>query len=169
MAQQRVGPRDRHGHQLVRFVRGVAEHHALVASALVKRGLAVHALGDVGRLAMKLAHVGECVPGEPFVRTIVTDVLDDVAGDLADVDLVESAAGDFAGVHHEIGRDHRFAGDVRAGIAFEAGVQNRVGNLVRDFVGMAFRDRLGSEHVPRGIFLHLRLLSSFSKRIRDNP
>ena len=51
----------------------------------------------------------------------------------------------------------------------ETCVQNRVGYLVRYFIGVAFRDGLGSENVPSGMFCHF-LLSFFvlAKRIRGN-
>jgi hypothetical protein len=45
LAGQLVRERDRRGHQLRRFVAGVAEHHTLVAGAAC-----VDALGDVARL-----------------------------------------------------------------------------------------------------------------------
>ena len=57
--------------------------------------------------------------------------------------------------------------DVRVRVLRETGVQNRVGDLVGDFVRMAFRNGLGSENVPSGMFFHV-LLSFFvlAKRIR---
>ena len=53
--------------------------------------------------------------------------------------------GDFAGDHHQSGGGQRFAGDAAVGIFGEAGIQNRVGDLVCDFIRVAFRDRLRSE------------------------
>ncbi len=47
---QAVRERDRRGHQHIRLVRGVAEHQALVAGALLALVLAIHALRDIRRL-----------------------------------------------------------------------------------------------------------------------
>ena len=153
--QQRMRPYDRRGHQLLRLVRGVAEHHPLVARALPLLLLAVHALRDVGTLPMQRAHVGERLPREPFVRTVVADPFHDAARDRLRIDALEAAAGDLAGIDHEIRRDQRLARDVRAAVLREAGIENGIRNLVRHLVGMAFRNRFRREHVAMCIFLHL--------------
>ena len=169
MGQQLVRVHDRCGHERRRLARRVAEHHPLVARALLLGLLAVHALGDVGTLPVERAYVVERVPAEALDGTVVADVLHHATGDFLCVDRIEPLAGDLAHVDDEAGAAHRLAGDVRARVLREAGVQNRVGYLVGDFVGVAFRDRLGGENVPYGMFLHV-LLSFFvlAKRIRGN-
>jgi hypothetical protein len=51
------------------------------------------------------------------------------------------AGGDFAGHDHHAGLDQGFAGDPALGIRGQDGVEHRVGNLVRDLVGVTFGDR----------------------------
>ena len=138
--QQLVRVHDRRGHERGCLVRGVAEHHPLVAGALLLGLLSVDALRDVGALAVERAHVVERVPAEALGGAVVADVLHHAAGDLLRVDRVEPLAGDLAHVDDETRTAHRLAGDVRARVLREAGVQNRIGNLVGDFVGVAFRD-----------------------------
>ena len=42
-----------------------------------------------------------------------------------------------------------FAGDAAGGIVSEAGVEDGVGNLVGDLIGMAFRHGFGSEQITQ--------------------
>ncbi len=53
--QDGVGVVDRRRHQRVGLAAGVAEHHALVAGALVLVAGGVHALRDVGGLRVQMA------------------------------------------------------------------------------------------------------------------
>src|SRR5207302_1980165 len=62
-----------------------------------------------------------------------------------DVDV--GGGGDFPCHDSHPGRDERFAGDSRVGIFDEDRVKHRVGDLIRNLVGMSFRHRLGSEYV----------------------
>ena len=55
--------------------------------------------------------------------------------------------GDLAGDDRDTGLDQRFAGDARALVLREHGVEHRVGNLVGDLVRMAFGDGFGGEQV----------------------
>ena len=48
--------------------------------------------------------------------------------------------GDFAGNDHQAGGGQRLGGDAAVGILLQAGVQNGVGDLVGNLVGMAFGD-----------------------------
>ena len=75
----------------------------------------------------------------------VADVADHVLGDLAELDL--AVAGDLARHDHEARLDERLAGDAAVGILGEKRVEDGVGDLVADLVGMAFVHRLGREHV----------------------
>jgi hypothetical protein len=73
-----VGVVDRQRHQAVGgLVGGVAEHQALVAGALVERALAfVHALGDVGRLAVDRRQHRAALVVEADVGVVVADAAD---------------------------------------------------------------------------------------------
>ena len=71
---------DRRRHQRVGLAAGVAEHHALVAGALVLVAGGVHALGDVGRLRVQVAGDVRLVPAEAGL--VVADVVDRHAGEM---------------------------------------------------------------------------------------
>ena len=57
--------------------------------------------------------------------------------------------GNFAGEDDEIGRGERFASDAGFGILREQGVQNGIGDLVADFVRMAFGNGFRCKDVTR--------------------
>ena len=155
---------DRRRHEALRLVRRIAEHHALVARALALRVLAVHTLRDVRRLAVEVRDILERVEAEMLFGTIVPDLLDDAARDGLRVDLLPRPAGDLAHVDDNVWTHHRLACHMRLGIGLETGVENRVGNLVRHFVGMPFRDGLRGEDVAMcflGHFFH-SLLAQFA-------
>jgi hypothetical protein len=139
---------DRQRHQLLGLVRGVAEHHPLVAGALVVGALAVDALCDVGRLPVDRREDGAGPVVKAELRVGVADALDRGAHDVGDVDV--GRGGDLAGHHGHAGGDQRFTGHPRRGIAGENGVEHGVGNLVGDLVGVPFRDRFGREDVACG-------------------
>src|SRR5262249_59611580 len=125
------------GHVLLRLVAGVAEHHALVARPLLleqplARG---HALGDVRRLLLDRDDYRAAVAVEARFGTRVADVADHALGDLAELHL--ALAGDLAGHHHEAGLDERLAGDAALGVLGEKGIDDAVGYLVADLVGLA--------------------------------
>ncbi len=142
---QAVGEGDRRRHQHVGFVAGVAEHQSLVACALVFRLLAVNALGDVdGLFADDVDHTtGVAVVA--YFRGGVADVFDHTAYQVFQID--PGAGGDFTADDGHAGLDHGFAGHARVRIVGQDGVQYRIGNLVGQFVRMAFGDRFGGEDV----------------------
>jgi hypothetical protein len=53
--------------------------------------------------------------------------------------------GDFAGQYDQAGVHQRFGGDTREFVLREDRVQNRVGNLISDFIGMPLRDGFGGK------------------------
>ena len=149
---------ERRGHQRRRFVRRVAEHHSLVARAELRLFLAVDALRDVGRLAVQEVEILEGVGGEVLLRHGVADLARDAARDRGGVDLLESLGRDFADVDDDVGADGRFAGDARVPVAREAGVKDGIGDLVRHFVGMSFRDGLRRKDVAMLLLDHFHSL-----------
>ena len=70
----------------------------------------------------------------------VPDLGDGLADDVLVVDY--GGGRDFAGDEHEAGRDERFARDAAHRILREDRVENGVGHLVGDLVGMPFGHRL---------------------------
>jgi hypothetical protein len=139
---------DRRRHQLRRLVAGVAEHDALVAGALVLVVAGIDALGDVGRL---LVHIAVDLGGlEVEAPLHVADLADGFAGGLAHL----LGAGrvlfrhlDLAQQHHPVGGGGGLDGNPALRLAADDQVDDGVRDLVAQLVGMAFRDRLGSEEV----------------------
>ena len=136
---------NRHRHQLRRFIAGKTEHQALVAGALVEvEALAfVHALRDVGRLFVVTHHDAAALVVKADFGVVVADLFDDLARNLGVIDA--GAGGDLTGEHDKTGMRQRFSGDTAVFVLREDGVKHRVGNLVGDFVGMAFGNGFGSE------------------------
>ena len=91
-AAETMREHDGRGHQLGRFIAGVAEHEPLVAGALLGSLLAlglagVHALRDVGRL-LRDDRVDENLVGMEHVVVVhVADFADGVAGDFGEIEL----------------------------------------------------------------------------------
>jgi hypothetical protein len=150
---------DRERHQLRRLVRGVAEHHPLVARAdpvdridlarlvlqFVRR---VDAERDVGRLGIDRDHDPARVRVEAVLGVRVADAPDRLPDDVRHVDV--RGRGDLAADDGEPGRDHRLARDTAVGVVAHHGVQNRVGDLVGDLVGVPLGDRLRGEEEVAG-------------------
>jgi hypothetical protein len=154
--RQPVGELDRHRHQRLGLVGRVAEHHPLVAGSGLQQfvvggragtGLVrgVDALGDVGRLLVERDEDRDVVAVVAVVAVVVADPPDRLADDLGDVEV--DLARDLAGDHRHAGVDQRLAGDPALGVPRHDGVEDRVGDLVADLVGVALGDGLGREQV----------------------
>ena len=136
---------DRRRHQLGRLVAGVAEHQALVAGAGVQVVVArvVDALGDVVALLVVGDEHRAALVVDAVLGVVVADALDRVARDL---DVVDMRVGrDLAGEHDEAGVAQRLGGHARARVLRQYRVENRVGDLIGDLVGVAFRNGFGGE------------------------
>ena len=172
--QDLVREEDRGRHERALFVdfalgAGEAEHHALVARAFFLAALlllGVDAHRDVGRLAVQQHLDVGAVPGEAVL--VVADILHDAARDLGDQLAVHDRmavvflhqrllAAAFAGDDDLVGGRQRLAAepgvdlavvfDTELDVVRQKGVENRVGNLVADLVGMAFGNGLTGEQV----------------------
>ncbi len=86
-------------HELRGLVAGVAEHHALVAGAVVQLGVAallglqrlVHAQGDVGALLVDVGDDAAGVAVEAVLGPVIADLPDNVPGHLGDVHVAVGA------------------------------------------------------------------------------
>ena len=157
-AQDLVGIEDRRRHQVGRLVGGVAEHDALVASALfldLARLQRIDALRDVGRLRMQQDLDIGGLPVETFL--LVADVLDRGAHDALDL-LVGDRCG-AAGLsrdHHLVSGRQRLAGGAD-GPGIDASlrpfaieqVDDLIGDPVADLVGMPLGHGLAGEEIGR--------------------
>ena len=149
-AAQLMGVLDGGGHQGVGLVAGEAEHHALVAGAGVAGQVvgAVHAHGDVAGLLVDGGEDGAGVAVEAGRGAVVADAPQGLSGHGGDVHI--ALGGDFAHDQHHAGGGGALAGHPRHGILGQNGVQDAVGNLVTDLVGMTFRDGFRGKNT----FLH---------------
>ena len=114
-----VGEMDRQRHQLVGLVAGVAEHHPLVARALL-----AHAFGDVGRLVVDGDEHRTGVAVEAEQGVVIAGGADGGAHNVGDLHVGLGA--DLARHHHEARGDQRLASDAAAGIGIEQGVEDGV-------------------------------------------
>ena len=150
---------DRKGHQLLRLVRRVPEHHSLVAGAdpverivvtrvvlhLVRR---IDALRDVGRLLVERDDDTARRRVEAPLRVRVADLRDPLAHELGNVDV--DVGGDLACDDDETGRDQRLAGNPALGILRQNGVEDGVRDLVGDLVGVSLGDGFRGEEELAG-------------------
>ena len=65
-----------------------------------------------------------------------------------DIEINERGGRNFAENHRETGLYRRFAGDARIRILLQAGVEDRVADLVADFIRMSRGDGFGREVEP---------------------
>ncbi len=149
---QLVGEVHRQRHELLGLTDGIAEHDALVASALflliVNPLPHRHALTDIGRLAVESDHHSAGFVIKPLLRRVVADLPDRFASDMSVIH--PSIRRNLAGNHNEAGGDHRFASNTGLGVLSEQRIEHRVGNLVRDLVWMTFGHRLRGKEI--GVF-----------------
>ena len=140
LLEDHVREDERRGHHLARLVAGVAEHDALVAGALLLLGLAHDAAVDVGRLLVDGRKDAARVAVELVFAAGVADAPDHAARHALHVDV--GLRTHLAPHDHQARGAKRLAGDLRGGIAAEKFVENSVGNLVRDLIGVPLGHRL---------------------------
>ena len=83
--------------------------------------------------------------GETDVGGGVADIGDDTADDGLPVDF--RLGGDFTGNDNEVGCAESFTSHAALGILSQAGVEDRIGDLIGNFVGMPFGNRFRSKNV----------------------
>lgn len=141
---QLVGEEESEGEELGCLVSGITEHDTLVTSTeLLESLLVVKTLSDIGRL---LLNGDEQVTGlvvKTLGRVIIADVLDGVTDDLLVVEL--GLGGDLTEDHDHTGLGGSLASNLGEGILPEASIEDSVGNLISDLVGVALTDGLGGE------------------------
>ena len=151
-----VGDGDSQRHQFRRLVAGVAEHHALVAGAVVQLALAlglglvapVHAQRDVAGLLVDVGDDGAGVAVKAVLGAVVADVQHHLTGDLGDIHI--AVGGDLTHDVDQAGGGAGLAGHAAIGVLLKDRVQHRVGDLVADLIGMplgnGFRSKQMSCH-----------------------
>ena len=145
-ACQAVRQGNRQGHIVVRFVRSIAEHHALVAGtdgvelirvAFLLFESIIDAHSDVRRLFVQGDEDAAGVAVKAVFSTGVADVTDRFADNMRNIDV--AGRGNFTYNMYHAGRYQCFAGNAGVFIFCKNGIQNAVRNLVSHFIGMAFR------------------------------
>ena len=129
-----------HRHQLGRLIAGVAEHHALVART---GHVVVGAQRNVGALAVDVGDDAAGVAVKAVLGAVIADGADDLARRAGDVHV--AAGRDLAHDVDEAGGAGRLAGNAGTGVLRQDGVEDGVGDLVADFVGMPLGDGFGRE------------------------
>ena len=134
-------------HQLGRFIAGVAEHQALVASALIQVNAStfIDALRDVRRLLVVGHQHGATLVVDAVFRVVVADAFDGLARNLNIIHI--GVRGNFASQHHQTRVAQGFGSHAGGRVLSQDGVKDGVGNLIGNLVGMAFRDGFGSEEI----------------------
>ena len=139
---QLVGKLEGEGEELRGLIGGIAEHDTLVTSTEVLEALVkVETLSDIGRL---LLNGNEEVAGlvvEALGGVIVADVLDGVADNLLVVEL--GLGGDLTEDHDHTGLGGGLASDLGEGVLSQAGIEDGIGNLIGDLIGVTLTDGLG--------------------------
>ena len=152
-AGQGVGERDGERHQLLRLLAGVAEHHALVAGADLVDGFIVvpylqrpvHPEGDIVRLGV----YGDDYTAGRGIEAELGPGVSDLGYLLAHQgrNVHVGRGGDLTRHDDEARGDERLAGHPAHRVVGEGGVEDGVGDLVRDLVRMAFGDGLGGKEM----------------------
>ena len=83
----------------------------------------------------------------------IAHILDDLADDVGNLDV--GFGGDLARDEGDPGGQNRLAGHAAMSVLHDNGVQNSVGDLIRDFIRMAFGHRFGGKQL---VISHLFLM-----------
>ena len=105
----------------------------------------VDALGDVATLLVDRHDHAARVAVEAVQRVVVTDAVDDLAGQLRNVDV--GIGGDLTGDDAQPGGEQRLARHTTIRILGEDGVEDRVADLIGHLVGVTLGHAFGGERV----------------------
>lgn len=134
-----VGEKVREGVEFRSFVGGIAEHETLVTGTqLLQSLLVVKTLSDIGGLLLNGNHDVAGLVVEALVGGVVADLLDGASDDVLVVN--GSLGGDLTEDHDHTGLGGRLASDLGEGVLSKAGIEDGIGNLITDLVGVAFTD-----------------------------
>jgi hypothetical protein len=141
---QLVGELEGKGEELGGLVGGITEHDTLVTGtegleAVVK----VETLSDIGGLLLNGDEEVEGLVVEALGGVIVADVLDSVADNLLVIDL--GLGGDLAEDHDHTGLGGSLASNLGHGVLSQAGIEDGIGDLIGNLVGVALTYGLGLE------------------------
>ena len=136
-ADERMGEVKGEGHVVFGLADSIAEHHALVACALVIFLFAVYALGDVGALLMDGVEDAAAVAVEAVSAAVVAYLVDERAHHVVDVDV---GFGSHLTGHYDLaGGAKGFDAGVAFGVTGKKFIEQSVRDLVCDFIRVSFR------------------------------
>lgn len=137
-----VGEEESEGEELGGLVGGITEHDTLITSTEVLEAvIQVKTLSDIGGLLLDGDEEVQSLVVEALGGVIVADVLDGLADNLLVVEL--GLGGDLAEDHDHAGLGGSLASDLGEGVLGQAGIEDRVRNLIGDLVGVTLTDGLG--------------------------
>ena len=137
-----VGEDEGEGEELRGLIGGITEHDTLVTSTeLLNSLLVVETLSNVGGLLLNGNEQVQGLVVKALLGVIVADVLDGLAHDLLVVEL--GIGGDLAKDHDHAGLGGSLASDLGEGILSQAGVEDGIGDLISDLIGVTLTDGLG--------------------------
>ena len=137
-----VGEEKGEGEELRGLVGGISEHDTLVTSTELLEGLiVVETLGDIGRLLLDGDEEVEGLVVEALGRVVVADIPDGVTDYLLVVEL--GAGGNLTEDHDHTGLGRSLTGDLGEGVIAQAGIENGIGDLIGNLVGVTLTDGLG--------------------------
>jgi hypothetical protein len=148
---------NRHRHELVGLIRGIPEHHALVAGAA---GVDTHR--DIRRLPIDRTDHRARLAVESERGVGISDACDRGTNDVRYGHIRRRR--DLAGDAGETGRHQRFTGNPGFRIVSENGVEDGIGDGIGDLVGMALGDGFRREEmaIVHGIGIRVKDCRSIS-------
>ena len=127
-------------HQLAGLVAGITEHDTLVTGTLLLLLLAGYALVDVGRLLVDGRENATRVAVELVLALRVADLLNHATRYALHIDIGLRAH--LTGHHDQTRGAEGLTSHLRGGIVAQKFVKNSIGNLIRNLIGMSFRNGL---------------------------
>jgi hypothetical protein len=151
-----VSEEESKGEELRGLVSGITEHDTLVTSTeLLKSLLVVETLSNVRGLLLNGDKQVAGLVVKTLLGVIVTDVLDGITDNLLVVKL--GLGGDLTEDHDHTGLGGSLTSNLGEGVLAKAGIEDGVGNLISDLVGVTLTNGLGGEEertlvvvLPRG-------------------
>ena len=145
LLKESVSQIDGEGHKFLCVAAGVAEHHALVSSALLLLVCTNDTLVNVMALLVEGRDDATALRVELILALVISDGVDDAARNILHRDVAVSAK--LAGAHRQSGCHESLARHLALLVLNEKGVENSVRNLIGHLVRMALGDGLRSEEI----------------------
>ncbi len=123
------------------LVASIAKHDALVTGTLLLFGLTDNTLVDVARLLVNGRNHTTRIAIETILTLGITNAIDDSASHLLHIDVCFGTH--LTGNHNQSCGTKCLASYLCLVVVTQKFIENSVGNLVGNFIGMSLRNRLG--------------------------